>query len=133
MRSTAGATEISLSNVEVAAANVSDATTGDASMKGTYATTEITNAEKNYVLSNNTIYPVGTAGATINPYRAYIQLAQPTESRLSFFIDGEEVTGIEGITVQKAASDKLYNLNGQRVNKAQKGLYIREGKKILVK
>ena len=124
---------LTTTNVEVAAANVTDATADEASMKGTYAVKKITNAEKNYVLSNNTIYPVGTAGATINPYRAYIQVAQDAEARLSFFVDDEEVTGIEGIQVEKVAKGTVYNLNGQRVEKAKKGLYIQNGKKIVVK
>lgn len=133
MRSNSNKSEIELSNVAVAAASVIDAKADEASLKGTYEAIDITNAEKNYVLSNNTIYPVGTAGATINPYRAYIQLAQPTESRLSFFVDDEEVTGIEGIQMEKVAKGTVYNLNGQRVEKAKKGLYIKNGKKVVVK
>lgn len=125
---------LTATNVAVAAATVSDATAAEASLKGTYAVKEITNDEKNYVLSNNVIYPVGTAGATINPYRAYIQIAQDApEARLSFFVDNEEVTGIEGIQMEKVAKGAVYNLNGQRVEKAKKGLYIQGGKKLYVK
>ena len=136
MRSKTDKSEIILSNVEVAAASAVDATKSEASLKGVYTTTNITNAEKNYVLSNNTIYSVGTAGATINPYRAYIQIAQDAAPAraLSFFIDGEETTGIEGIDAQtNMLNGTVYNLNGQRVEKVQKGLYIVNGKKVVVK
>jgi len=137
MRSTDGTTEITLSNVAVEAVAAAPAATKDeASLKGAYTTTNITNAEKNYVLSENTIYSVGTAGATINPYRAYIQIAQDAAPAraLSFFIDGEETTGIEGIDAQtNMLNGTVYNLNGQRVEKVQKGLYIVNGKKVVVK
>lgn len=133
MRSTAGTTEISLSNVAVAAAAATDAVKGEASLKGAYTSTDITNAEKNYVLSNNQIYSVGTAGATINPYRAYIQIAESAPVKaLTFFVDDTE-TAIEGIEATEMQNGEIYNLAGQRVNKAQKGIYIVNGKKVLVK
>ena len=133
MHSTADVTEITLNDVEVAAAAAMDATASEASLKGAYAATDITNSEKNYVLSNNVIYPVGTAGATIKPYRAYIQIAQDAPVKaLTFFVDGE-TTAIEGINAESKADDAVFNLAGQRVNKAQKGIYIVNGKKVLVK
>ena len=136
MRSTSDKTEITLSNVGVSATAASPAITkSEASLKGAYTTTDITNAEKNYVLSSNKIYSVGTAGATINPYRAYIQIDQTVNARaLSFFIDGDETTGIEGINAEtKAIEGTVYNLQGQRVEKAQKGLFIKNGKKVVIK
>ncbi|MBQ8158241.1 MAG: hypothetical protein IJ081_04390 [Prevotella sp.] len=136
MRSTAGATEICLSDVEVAAASATDAIASEASLKGTYTAMNITNTEKNYVLSNNTLYPVGTAGATINPYRAYIQIAQNAPARLNFFVDGEETTDISGegrVDIIEFATAPVYNLNGQRVQNVKKGVFIQNGKKIVKK
>ena len=136
MRSTAGATEILLNNVEVAAAAAKDATASEASLKGTYAVTTVEAGEGvyNYVLSSNKIYKVGANAATIDPYRAYIQLTQPTAARaLSFYIDGEETTGIEGIAADNMMNGNVYNLNGQRVESPRKGLYIKNGQKVVVK
>lgn len=135
MKSTAGASEISLSNVEVAAASAADAEANEAKLIGVYTQTSVNNEDssvKNYVISNNEIRPVGTAN--VAPYRAYIQVTQPTgEARaLTFFIDGDETTGIEGISVENE-NGTIYNLNGQRVDKAQRGLYIKNGKKVIVK
>ena len=42
-------------------------------------------------------------------------------------------TGIESIRTNKDADGMIFNLNGQRVEKAVKGIYIIDGKKILVK
>ena len=40
-----------------------------------------------------------------------------------------------GITMLKAAIENgtVYNMNGQKVNKAQKGLYIINGRKVVIK
>ncbi len=43
-----------------------------------------------------------------------------------------ETTGIESLTAAPA-SEHYYNLNGQRVSKAAKGLYIKDGKKAIIK
>ena len=137
MRSTAGATDFTLSNVAVAAASPVAATSGDASMIGTY--TEIASLEapaegKIYVLSNNTLYPLGANAATIDPYRAYIQTAKSSDAKLRFVIDGEEASGIESIIANKEMLDgPVFDLSGRAISKPTKGLYIMNGKKVLVK
>ena len=76
---------------------------------------------------------------TVNPYRLYItknderSKAKITDIQISF--DGEEATGIEGIINGQKGDSKFYNLNGQRINKsnAMKGVYIKNGKKVVVK
>ena len=109
-----------------------DATKNEASLKGVYTTTEIDNTAKNYVLSNNVIYPVGTAGATIKPYRAYIQIDQSSAVKaLNFFVDDDEATGIDNLNVDDNLNGVIYNVAGQRLNKVQKGINIVNGKKIL--
>ena len=42
-------------------------------------------------------------------------------------------TGITSVAAETVNNGKIYNLNGQRVVKAQKGLYIINGKKQVVK
>ena len=42
-------------------------------------------------------------------------------------------TGIEAITAKKLEKSVIYNLQGIRVDNAQKGLYIINGKKLVVK
>ncbi len=44
-----------------------------------------------------------------------------------------ETTGIKGITLKAGADDKFYNLNGQRVTSPRNGIYILNGKKVLIK
>ena len=133
MRSEANATEISLNDVAVAAAAAQNAVASEVSLIGVYAETNITNAEKNYVLSQNKIFSVGEKGATIPVYRAYFQVDQTAGARtLSFTVDGE-TTAIEGVATEGQQNGAVYNLNGQRVEKAAKGLYIQNGKKVVLK
>ncbi len=143
MRSASGKSEISLSDIAVSATTETPTVTKDeASLIGAYSRTEITDDEDNYVLSNNGIYDVGAKGATINPYRAYIQIAGGSGARsLVFLVDDEETTAIEGLNSERATTvGNIYNLNGQLVRKnadnmngLQKGIYIVGGKRITVK
>lgn len=49
-------------------------------------------------------------------------------------IDGDgETTGISEIETEKTNNDGWYNLNGQRVDAPNKGLYIKSGKKLIVR
>jgi hypothetical protein len=46
---------------------------------------------------------------------------------------GQEGVGIESVEAAKNKSISIYDLNGRRVNKAQKGVYVIDGQKVLVK
>lgn len=49
-------------------------------------------------------------------------------------INGSYTTGIKSVNGSQSPDDApVYNLNGQRVSKAAKGVYIKNGKKVLVK
>ena len=136
MRSYATTDEIVLKDVLVAAAIANNDVKDELSFIGVYKGTEVGRGEnvKNFVLKDNTIYRVGDKAATINPYRAYFQVAQPgEEARLKFFINGQQTTDIEGVKAEKSLNGVIYNLNGQRVEKANKGLYISNGKKVVLK
>ena len=91
--------------------------------------------ENDYYLSDNKIFKSLGYGSTISATRAYIKTKDGLNARIaSFFIDGEgQTTGI--VNAKKVDTKDYYNLNGQRVDKAQmrKGLYIRDGRKMVVK
>jgi hypothetical protein len=52
---------------------------------------------------------------------------------VKFILDENATVGITNVNNAKNANDAIYNLNGQKVQKAQKGLYIINGKKTVVK
>ena len=85
----------------------------------------------NYVLSKHNeevgFYPA--SGKTVGSDKAYISTTIDA-ARLTIAFD-DETTGISSALMNSEKVNGVYNLNGQRVNKAQKGLYIINGKKVI--
>lgn len=50
-----------------------------------------------------------------------------------FVIKVNEGTAINSISAEQTKSGVIYNMNGQRVSKATKGIYVVDGKKVAVK
>ena len=72
------------------------------------------------------------AAFTVKPGLAYLAVPQAQAANVKgFSFDGTQ-TGINGVEAT-AAKGAIYNLNGQRVEKAQRGIYIQNGKKFIVK
>ena len=73
-------------------------------------------------------------GVYISPFRAYftgIPEGEGTPTKLNF--NDKETTGITNVNAAESNDDTLYNLAGQKVNAAYKGIVIKNGKKYLVK
>ena len=99
---------------------------------GTYdASTTL--AEGDYFISSNKLYK-SSGATTIKGTRAYLKAKSANVKGIKLFIDGI-TTGISEINGAAASEEQgaIYTLAGQRVQKAQKGLYIVNGKKVLVK
>ena len=76
-------------------------------------------------------YPTSASEATLKGMRAYIQV--PANANVALFVDGEgTITGIEEIDNSQLTIDNVYNLNGQRVTQPRKGLFIVNGKKLII-
>ena len=76
-------------------------------------------------------YRANAAGTPIAKGKAYLP-ANGSESRLTMVFD-DETTGINETVVNKKQATGTYNLNGQRVEQPTKGLYIVNGKKVVIK
>lgn len=75
------------------------------------------------------------SGTQILPGKAYLPKTTGDARQLELVFDGE-ATGIAGATDLMGsgnAGNEVYNLNGQRVRGAAKGIYIMRGKKVIVK
>ncbi|MBQ8452399.1 MAG: hypothetical protein IJ539_01315 [Prevotella sp.] len=68
------------------------------------------------------------AGATLAAGKAYIEIAGDAAAKVLTF---GETTAINGVADVKAGNAVIYNLAGQRVNNAQKGVFIQNGKKVV--
>ena len=98
------------------------------SFVGTYAPTTV--ASGDYFVSGGLLYK--SAGSTnLKAFRAYIDAQEA--SSVKMFIDGLE-TAISAINAEaEAEQGAIYNLAGQRVSKAVRGIYVKNGKKVVVK
>lgn len=105
--------------------------------RGTYAPVGAGNWTKN--AETNVVYGVTSAAkiqkaganASIKGFRAYFDLpASVSGARLSFF---DETTGITRVFAADEMPEGVFNLNGQKVEKVKKGLYIINGKKTVRK
>ena len=74
---------------------------------------------------------------TLQSGKAYLKVANgevPTAPVLNFVFDLGETTSIADVRSNKAeVSGEVYNLNGQRVAQPTKGLYIVNGRKVVIK
>ena len=95
---------------------------------------------KTLIANDGFYYVMRSTGSNI--YRATSNVILPafscylpsTEKRTYFKIEEEDPTGISSPIVNRDASNgDLYDLSGRRINKMQRGIYIRGNKKILVK
>lgn len=118
-------------NKNITATSAGDVTFGTVKFQSTYAPIAAGEMTGKWgVTPAGKIAKAGT-GAYINGFRAYFDGFTSAPS-LSF----EDTT--TGITIVKQADEldmdgKAYNLNGQRVNSATKGLYIVNGRKVVIK
>lgn len=106
---------------------------------GTHTVSAAESGYTHYVLvasSGNAVFKyIGGTSATINPGQAYLRFANSdiVSGAREFTLDGG-VTGISEMEdVRSKKDDIYYDLNGRRVLYPTKGLYIVNGKKVVMK
>lgn len=102
-------------------------------LTGVYADTEA--VAGSYVLQDQAdglgFYKVEEVKPTVGANRAYLTYEAPAEGgEVKFFRLGDTTTAVNTVKVA-GNSAVIYNLAGQRVNGAQKGIYIVNGKKVI--
>lgn len=103
------------------------------SIVGTYvAQTEV--PELGLFLSENNFW-YSTGATKMKAFRAYFKFidvlteVDSADSNVKMSIGGEE-TRIDGL-LPETSNDAIYDLTGRKVEKAEKGIYIVNGKKVL--
>lgn len=116
----------------------STAVTG-AEFIGLYTTQTLTAPNKKQLfLQDDKFYYPGTSDATLNAFRAYFSVTEDvpeaaTSRGIEIDIDGVS-TGIDFIENKATGEVKvIYDLSGHRVANPTKGLYIVNGKKVVIK
>ena len=89
----------------------------------------------NYILANGGsgvgFYKAAVGGAKLAAHKAYLSTATASASR-DFLGFNEGTTGVNEVKTQKVDGE-YFNLAGQRVAQPTKGLYIVNGKKVIMK
>ena len=132
--STTGMLEIA-ANTVFSAKNAQTTTVGDFSLIGVQSSTSINSDESNSVYAfktDGTLIKV-TSATTLKGFRAYLVATGESKARQLTILFGDETTGISKVDNERDAVSGYYNLNGQRVSQPTGGLYIFNGKKVIVK
>ena len=83
-----------------------------------------------YVLYNNEF--VKATSGTIPAGRAYLVVGSEAGARLAINRD-EKSTGITAVEREAATNVQTYDLLGRRVSQVKSGIYIQNGKKVVLK
>ena len=128
---------IAFENINIEESNTisSNIDKNGACFRGTYAPVAAGEWTKNN--STDNIYGITPDGkirkagseASILGLRAYFDIPAGTE--VKGFVFEDEATGIKTLSNPTIKGEDIYNLAGQRLNKAQKGINIVSGKKVL--
>ena len=100
-----------------------------------YKEVALTDGVTSYVLTANKV-PVGfykkDSAFKVYNHKAYLNVPKSEATALSLSFGDDETTGIDNaMVVGGAASPAIYDLSGRRVEKATKGVYIINGKKVI--
>ena len=110
-------------------------------MQGVYTAGNVPQSEGSniyYALGNdNKLHKVTGTGVTIRPFRAYFHLGNAADARSVIMLNFDDVdtTGIESLTpaLSGEGAQVIYDLQGRKVQKPSRGMYIINGKKVVIK
>ena len=117
-----------------------DAVTDNDLVAGTGAAVATTSGDYTNMILNVVDEQIGFYFAndkTVATDRAYLHIASTLapaaqQSRMKMVFAGE-TTGVKSLPTSQKGEESVYNLAGQRVKKPTKGLYVKGGKKVIVK
>lgn len=106
---------------------------GGYTFTGTYAAKPIT-AETEYVLTGGEWCQLDNSNQVLGAFRVYLTVDGSAAPVLRIMTRGEEdTTAIDSAVLNVQPSSVIYDLLGRRVEKMDKGIYIVNGRKVVVK
>ena len=125
-------------SIPVSAETGTDGSTQLVATTGTRVDKVTVSGYTNYILTEQDghvgFYKVNDSGNGMLANTAYLHVADTyvPEARAFFWFE-DETTGIEAAKASQKMNDEFFNLAGQRVAQPTKGLYIVNGKKVIMK
>lgn len=106
-------------------------------LDGSYSTLGAGTGGTNYVLSvqdDEAVFaPIGATAAPVTAGHAALFVPSGSARTLNIVFADEETTGIKNLNVDLNLNNKVFDLQGRRVAQPAKGLYIVNGKKVVIK
>ena len=101
-------------------------------MAGSATETTAVAANAGYILSSGIFQP--SSGGTLPAGKAYLAIAVSSARTLEMSFDESDVTAISEVTnTNRTNNTNVYDLQGRKVAQPTKGLYIVNGKKVIIK
>ncbi len=126
--------DIRVNNVTITGLNSTPGTkyNNGITFRGTYEPLENGELNNMYGVTPNNVIAKGNATTTMKGFRAYFD-GNLAGARISIYDETTGITRVYDAADMFGDNDKVYNLKGQRVNNAKKGVYIVNGKQVVVK
>ncbi len=103
---------------------------GDVTLVGTYAKIDAV-PTGSYILSGGKFYLVNST-VSLKPTRAYVTVPVSAGAKSVLNVEVEDATAIVGVE-SEVVNGEVYDIAGRKVSAPARGLYIANGKKVLVK
>lgn len=117
--------------VTIKTAEPQTVTKGGVSFCGVFSPTALsTTGSDLFIGTDNFLYQPAEGTNTINGLRAYI--SRTGNARISLSLD-DEAAGVMPVASSMTSSGSLFTLQGQCVLAPRRGLYVRDGKKVIIK
>lgn len=108
-------------------------TKGNATFKGTFAPIAAPGMDGKYGITNAGKLGKGNSSASIKAYHAYLEIAGDAPVRILTLDSDGTPTDLGFVKIADQDAKAVYNLQGQKVEKGRKGIYIVNGKKVVIK
>ena len=123
------------SDLDVSSMTINSTTVDGYTFNGTFTGKKNADALGLYILQRNMQWGKVTSGNVyIPPFRAFVEAPASSAPLLNGTIGDGSATGIKNIrTVDLNGTERWYDLSGRRMVTPAKGLYINNGRKVVVK
>lgn len=118
-------------NVTISSLNTT-AGTSQSVFKGTYVPMTAGALEGKYGVTSDNKIAKGNSKTTMKGFRGYFE-GISSMARISTFDETTGITNVYDYGEVFGKDDRVYNLNGQHVENAKKGVFIINGKKVVIK
>ena len=124
---------VKLFNVNVTSTTASETESSPVTFQGTYAPIAAGDLTDWYGVTTGGEIRKASNTASLDGFRAYFTgVPASASARLSIYDEATGITTILGSN-EVLKDNRVYNLNGQKIQNAKKGLYIVNGRKVVIK